>query len=180
MNEEDAMAQLEILNNVKQFLTDKLQKNDEKIHNLENDIKTLKNLLRLEKQINQKEQNRVTELEREIKEERSKHDENETQMRDKVIDLEIKLREKERNLELLSKKYSEIKTHKKLLKEEVLNLMEQLKTSESRLQNSETTVSAIAEFFNNNTLQKLEKLKEKKMKDRQAKDSESMKPMYSS
>lgn len=42
--------------------------------------------------------------------------------------------------------------------------MEQLKTSEFKLQNSETTITAITEFFNSHTLQKLEKLKEKKAK----------------
>jgi hypothetical protein len=42
--------------------------------------------------------------------------------------------------------------------------MEQLKTSEFKLQNSETTVTSIAEFFNNNALVKLDKLKEKKLK----------------
>lgn len=171
------MAKLEVLKNVKQFLTDKLQKNDEKIFSLENDIKTLKNLLRIEKQINQKEQTRIGKLEIELKEERNRHDDKETEMRDKITTLEIKLREKERNLELLSKKYSEIKAHKKLLKDEVLSLMDQVKSSEARLQNSETTVNAIAEFFNSNTLQKLEKLKDRKVKDREKKDNEKSIPV---
>jgi len=166
MNDEDCMAQLEVLKTVKQFLTDKLKKNDEKTFTMENDIKTLKNLLRIEKQVNQKEQLRIGELERELTEERTRHDEKETNIRDNVNELETKLREKERSIVLLSKKYSEIKNHKKLLKDEVLNLMEQLKSSEFKLQNSQTTVNAISEFFNNNTLQKLETLKNKKNKDK--------------
>ena len=78
MNEEDAIAQLEVLRNVKQFLTDKLQKNEGKIYSLENDIKTLKNLLRIEKQINQKEQGRIGDLESELKQERTRHDDKES------------------------------------------------------------------------------------------------------
>lgn len=170
------MAQLEVLRNVKEFLTDQLNKSKEKNYSLENDIKTLKNLLRIEKQVNQKEQLRIGELERELKEERTRHDEKETEIRDKVNELETKLREKERNLQLLSKKYSEIKAHKKVLKEEVLNLMEQLKSTEFKLQNSETTVNAITEFFNNNTLQKLEKLKERKNKDKKEGDNDGESP----
>jgi chromosome segregation ATPase len=164
MNDEDITAQLEVLKNVKQFLTEKLKKNDDKIYSLENDIKTLKNLLRIEKQVNQKEQTRIGELERELKEERTRHDEKETEIRDKVNYLETNLREKERNLQILSTKYAEIKAHKKLLRQEVLSLMEQVKTSEYKLQNSESSVNAISEFFNNNTLLKLEKLKERKSK----------------
>lgn len=97
---------------MKEFLIEKLKKNDEKIFGLENDIKTLKNLLRIEKQVNQKEQTRIGELERELKEERTRHDEKETNIRERVSELENKLREKERSLQLLSKKYSEIKSHK--------------------------------------------------------------------
>lgn len=177
VHDEDAHAQLEVLKNVKEFLTEKLKKNDEKIYSLEGDIKTLKNLLRIEKQVNQKEQLRIGELERELKEERTNHDQKETEIRNKVSDLETKLREKERTLGLLSKKYSEIKAHKKLLREEVLSLMEQLKSTEFKLQNSETTVTAITEFFNNNTLQKLERLKEKKGKDRKEIDVADSSPM---
>ena len=115
---------------------------------------------------NQKEQTRIGELERELKEERTRHDEKETEIREKVNELEVKLREKERLLEMVSKKYSEVKTHKKVLKEEVLNLMDQLKSTEFKLQSSQTTVNAISEFFKNNTLQKLEKLKERKVKEK--------------
>ena len=87
-------------------------------------------------------------------------------MKGKIDELDIKLREKQRDLKILSTKYTEIKTHKKLLKEEVCKLMEQVKTLEFRYQNSESTVNTIAEFFNNNTLKKLEMLKERKLKER--------------
>lgn len=40
--------------------------------------------------------------------------------------------------------------------------MEQLRSAEFKLQNHETTVLSIAEFFNNNTLKKLEALKDRK------------------
>jgi chromosome segregation ATPase len=166
IHEEDALAQLEVLKNVKQFLIDKNKKFEDKIFTLENDIKTLKNLLRIEKQVNQKEQTRIGELERELKEERTRHDEKETEIREKVNELEVKLRERERLLETITKKYTEVKTHKKVLKDEVLSLMDQLKSAEFKLQSSQTTVNAISEFFKNNTLQKLEKLKERKVKEK--------------
>ena len=163
---EAAKAQLEVMKNVKEFLTEKLKKSEENIFQLESDIKTLKNLIKIEKGVNQKEQSRIGELEKQLKEERSKHDEREIEMKGKINELDIKLREKQRDLKILSTKYTEIKTHKKLLKEEVCKLMEQVKTLEFRYQNSESTVNTIAEFLNNNTLKKLEMLKEKKLKER--------------
>eukprot|EP00344_Euplotes_crassus_P008892 CAMPEP_0196998104 /NCGR_PEP_ID=MMETSP1380-20130617/3568_1 /TAXON_ID=5936 /ORGANISM="Euplotes crassus, Strain CT5" /LENGTH=218 /DNA_ID=CAMNT_0042414551 /DNA_START=352 /DNA_END=1008 /DNA_ORIENTATION=+ len=170
ISEEDAFARLEAAKNVKDFLTDKLKTTEEKLQVQDRDIKALHKLLDIEKNINQKETMRIRELERELKEERTKHDEKETEILDKVNELETKLREKDRSLQMLSTKYSEIKQHKKVLKNEVLNLMEQLKSSEYRLQTSQTTVNSIADFFNNNTLQKLEQLKERKSKGR--KDNE--------
>lgn len=164
MNEEDTREKLEVLKNTKDYLIEQIKANEEKINIQERDIKTLKKLLEIEKKINQKEAMRIGELERELREERTRHDEKETEIRDKVNELETKLREKERNLQMLSVKYSEIKQHKKVLKGEVLNLMDQLRSSEFKLQNSETTVNSISEFFTNNTLLKLEKLKERKNK----------------
>lgn len=170
MHEEDAMAQLDLLRNVKQYLIDKNKKSEDKIYTLENDITALKKLLRIEKQVNQKEQTRIGELERELRDERTRHDEKETEIREKVNELEVKLREKERLLEMVTKKYTEVKTHKKLLKEEVLSLMDQLKSTEFKLQGFQTTVNSISEFFRNNTLQKLEKLKERKVKEKKEVD----------
>lgn len=46
---EDNEAQLEILKNMKTFLTDKVKKSDECILILETDVDNLKNLLRVEK-----------------------------------------------------------------------------------------------------------------------------------
>ena len=163
---EAAKAQLEVMKNVKEFLTEKLKKSEEQIFQLENDIKTIKNLLKIEKGVNQKEQSRIGELERELKDERVKHDQKEIEMKDKLNELDVKLREKQRDLKILSTKYAEIKTHKTLLKEEVCKLMEQVKTLEFKCQNSESTVNTIAEFFNNNTLKKLETLKARKVKER--------------
>ena len=164
MNEEDSREKLEVLKNTKDYLIEQIKANEEKMNIQERDINTLKKLLEIEKKINQKEAMRIGELERELREERTRHDEKETEIRDKVNELETKLREKERNLQMLSVKYSEIKQHKKVLKGEVLNLMDQLRSSEFKLQNSETTVNSISEFFTNNTLLKLEKLKERKNK----------------
>lgn len=46
---EDNEAQLEMLRNMKIFLTDKVKKSDEVIKTLENDVDILKNYLRVEK-----------------------------------------------------------------------------------------------------------------------------------
>jgi LytS/YehU family sensor histidine kinase len=51
---EDSEAQLEILRNVKIFLTDKLQKSEEALNTLHNDVEILKNYLRIEKQAHAK------------------------------------------------------------------------------------------------------------------------------
>jgi hypothetical protein len=48
---EDNEAQLEILRNVKIFLTDKVKKSEEIIKTLQNDVEGLKNYLRVEKQV---------------------------------------------------------------------------------------------------------------------------------
>jgi hypothetical protein len=42
IHDDDLLAQLEVLKNVKTFLTDQLQTTSEKCFTLENDIKTLK------------------------------------------------------------------------------------------------------------------------------------------
>ena len=47
---------MEILRNVKIFLTDKLQKSEEALNTLQNDVEILKNYLRIEKQAHSKTQ----------------------------------------------------------------------------------------------------------------------------
>ena len=51
---EDNEAQMEILKNVKIFLTDKIKKNEDVIKTLQGDVEILKNYLRIEKQVHQK------------------------------------------------------------------------------------------------------------------------------
>mmetsp|Transcript_13911 Transcript_13911/g.15574 ORF Transcript_13911/g.15574 Transcript_13911/m.15574 type:complete len:81 (-) Transcript_13911:44-286(-) len=67
-------------------------------------------------------------------------------------------------LNYLVKNTLKLRSINKVLKDEVISLMEQLRGADFKLQNSETTVNAISDFFNNNTLIKLEKLKERKNK----------------
>ena len=45
---------MEILKNMKAFLTEKIRKNEEIIKTLQKDVEILKDLLRIEKQINKK------------------------------------------------------------------------------------------------------------------------------
>jgi hypothetical protein len=51
---EDKEAKMEILNNVKLFLTEKIKKNEDIIKTLQKDVEILKDLLRIEKQISKK------------------------------------------------------------------------------------------------------------------------------
>ncbi len=63
---EDNEAQLEVLKNVKIFLSDKIKKNEEVIKALQGDIEILKNYLRIEKSVNQKTKQALTQKEKEL------------------------------------------------------------------------------------------------------------------
>lgn len=54
----------------------------------------------------------------------------------KVVELEINVWEKEWEMDVLNQKYKEIKAHKKILKEEVVRLMDEIKDLEGKLANS--------------------------------------------
>jgi len=54
----------------------------------------------------------------------------------KIVDLEISLKEKEREMELLQSKYKEVKTQKNILKKEVIKLMNEIKEQEQKIANS--------------------------------------------
>ena len=64
-------------------------------------------------------------------------------------------------MELLSNKYKEVKTQKNVLKKEVIKLMNEIKEQEQKLANSQATIQSISNFFNNNTLVKLNEIKKK-------------------
>jgi LytS/YehU family sensor histidine kinase len=57
---------MEVLKNVKTFLTDKIKKNEEVIKTLQGDIEILKNYLRIEKNVNQKTKNMLSQKEKEL------------------------------------------------------------------------------------------------------------------
>lgn len=65
---EDKEAKMEVLNNVKQFLTEKIKKNEEEMQGLKKDIDILKDLLRVEKQLNKKNQQVLQAKEKEVEE----------------------------------------------------------------------------------------------------------------
>lgn len=71
------------------------------------------------------------------------------------------MKEKEREMELLQSKYKEVKTQKNILKKEVIKLMNEIKEQEQKIANSQATIQSIANFFNNNTLVKLNEIKKK-------------------
>jgi hypothetical protein len=53
-------------------------------------------------------------------------------------------------MEVLGLKYKEIKAHKKILKDEVVRLMDEIKDLEAKLANSQIAIQSIASFFQNN------------------------------
>lgn len=57
---------MEILKNMKAFLTEKIRKNEEIIRTLQKDVEILKDLLRIEKQINKKTQTQLSNKEKEL------------------------------------------------------------------------------------------------------------------
>lgn len=117
---------------------------------LEKDIEILKSLLRIEKQVNKKDQQRITDLETEIKQVRVENETRQEDSQKRVVELEICLKEKERDMESLALKFKEIKAHKKILKDEVMRLMDEIKELEAKLGNSQSAIQSIANFFQNN------------------------------
>lgn len=63
---------------------------------------------------------------------------------------------------MLSQKYKEIKAHKKILKQEVVRLMDEIKELEAKLANSQSAIQSIASFFQNNLQSKLNEIKDRK------------------
>lgn len=59
---------MEVLKNVKIFLTDKIKKNEEVIKTLQNDVEIMKNYLRIEKQLNSKTKQLLSNKEKELDE----------------------------------------------------------------------------------------------------------------
>ena len=87
----------------------------------------MKNLLRIEKGVNKADQERIQALEGDLKESMESHEKDSLEKQERINALEIAVKEKERELELTTKKYKEVKAHKKFLKEEVVSRMEEAK-----------------------------------------------------
>jgi len=99
-----------VLKNLKEFFKTKLAQNEEMTKSLEKDIDILKNLLRIEWNINKKDQQRITELETELRQVKQDAETSTDENLKKIVELEIRLKEKEWEMELLSSKYKEVKT----------------------------------------------------------------------
>ena len=99
-----------MLKNLKEFFKTKLAQNEEMTKSLEKDIDILKNLLRIEWNINKKDQQRITELETELRQVKQDAETSTDENLKKIVELEIRLKEKEWEMELLSSKYKEVKT----------------------------------------------------------------------
>ena len=96
---EDNEAQLEILRNVKIFLTDKVKKSEEIIKTLQNDVEGLKNYLRVEKQVQAKTQQQLTSREKELEELRRESLDKESDLRLKINELSTKTADKDKQIE---------------------------------------------------------------------------------
>ena len=156
LNEEDITAQLEILTNVKEFLNIKLQRNDGTAVQLENDIKTLRNLLRIEKGINQKQNVKILGLESSLQSGREQHFKQSSEMFDSISDLEGNIYKKQKELEHISNKFKNAKEQKKMLKEEVKMLMDSVKSMEEKWRNMESMADDVTEYLESYGIKKME------------------------
>lgn len=129
---EDSEAQLEILRNVKIFLTEKLKKSEEQIKTLQNDISVLKDYLRVEKQVHLKTKQQLDSRELELDTLRRESGEREGELRLQTLALSASLADKDKHFEEVHQQKKTLKMHKKVLKDEVLRLRKEVNEWELR------------------------------------------------
>ena len=98
---EDKEAELETLRNVKIFLTDKLKQNEEITCTFQQDINILKDVLRVEKQINQKTQAQLKQKDVDIKDLRQEFLETDKNLREQINRLSITEQEQTLHIQTL-------------------------------------------------------------------------------
>ena len=79
----------------------------------------------------------------------------EESLRMKINELTNKVSEKDQYVDSLVAQKKTLKMHKKVLKEEVLRLRNELNESEIRASNKTVALKNLADFFNNQTLAKI-------------------------
>lgn len=147
-----------MLKNVKQFLTDKIKKNEDVIKTLQGDVDILKNYLRIEKGVSQKTKNALSQKDKELEEIKREYLEKEQDQRLKINELAALNTEKDRTIEDLNVKKKTLKSHKKVLKEEIFRLRKELNEVEIKAHNKTVALKSLADFFNNQTLAKVRQM----------------------
>lgn len=143
---------------MKVFLTEKIRKNEEVIKTLQKDLEILKDLLRIEKQVHKKAQTQLSNKEKELEDLRREFLGKEQEMRTKINDLSNANSDKERTIDALTGERKKLKLHKKLLKEEVKKLRNELNETQLKAQNKQVALKSLADFFNNQTLAKIRQM----------------------
>lgn len=86
---EDKEAQIELLTNMKLFLTEQVQQSEQKLSTNMKDITILKEMLRIEKNMNQKKEQIIQSRDKDLKEAREAQLENSSEQLTKINDLDL-------------------------------------------------------------------------------------------
>lgn len=148
---EDKEAKIEILTNMKLFMQGQVAQAEEKLATNLKDLGILKEMLRIEKNSNQKKEATIKLREEDLKEARATFLEQQGEWLMKKNEMQATIDDQLQKIQNLQIEVKKLKIHKKVLKEEVTNLRSQVASLELKAHNKDTALNNLNEFFKRQT-----------------------------
>lgn len=148
---EDKEAQIELLQNMKMFLTDKVKQSVEQQQTNQKDISILKDMLKLEKNMNAKKEQTIKDKDDQLKGMREESLEQQQDNLIKINELELQIESNSKKDKQTQDEIKKLKMHKRVLKDEVVQLRQRLADVEGKLSVKGMALKNLGDFFKKQT-----------------------------